>query len=77
MDQRGIGRLLVKITGLVVICYALIGLPQNFVTVMGMLSFGGTRGVPGITEAIALPQFWGMSFGPFIIYLAIGLGLFL
>jgi hypothetical protein len=72
MHQNELARLLLKITGVVVIAYALIGLPQNMVLVLGMLP-----ALPGFWQAVATPQFWGMSFAPFIIYLAIGLFLFL
>lgn len=75
MDQRDLARMLVKIAGLVIVVYAVIGLPQNIVTVVAMLSFSNHTGLPSIGQAIAMPQFWGMSFTPFAIYLAIGLGL--
>ncbi len=76
MDQRDLARLLVKIASLVIMAYALIGLPQNMVTVIGLLSFGRATGTPSLGDALEMPQFWGMSFVPFAIYLAIGLGLF-
>jgi hypothetical protein len=76
MEQQNLGRLLIKVLGIIVIAYALIGLPQNVVTVIGMLSLGRSTGVPRLTEAIEMPQFWGQILIPFIVYLAMGLWLF-
>lgn len=76
MHQQEIARMLVKILGLVVVAYALIGLPQDIVLTIGMLGFGRGTGVPSLATAIRMPQFWGMSFAPFVIYVVIGLSLF-
>lgn len=75
MHQHDLARMLVKIAGLVIVVFAVIGLPQNIVTVVAVLSFSNRAGLPSLGQAIAMPQFWGMSFAPFAAYLAIGLGL--
>jgi hypothetical protein len=75
MDQRDAGRLLAKATGLFVVAYTLIWFPENIILTVGILGFRTASPVPSIMEAFATPQFWGMCFAPFLIDLAIGLGL--
>src|SRR5690348_1138841 len=76
MSQHELARLLVKIAGLVFIVYAFIGLPQNIVYVVSWLSFETRAGVLSFGQSLAMPQFWGMSFAPFVFYLVAGVALF-
>jgi hypothetical protein len=76
MDEQALARLLLRMAGLVIVIYALVGLPGNVVTVLGFLSSSHGRELPSFGQALTDPRFWGMSFAPSAIYLATGLSLF-
>jgi hypothetical protein len=73
MDQRELARLLIKVAGLLVAVYALVILPYQITSVIGLLHQNASR---DLWETIKLPSFWGMTISPAAISLALGLGLF-